>query len=790
MGQKRTWVMIPHWCFGVLTTALLFSAAPVWAQSQTSAPGQEVAALWADGVDQIAHGQFGEARASIARILKHRPDDAPYQQIASWLDRHGEADVVRADLHAKQREQYIRFAKKKMDKKEWGEALGYVRLAMNCSLEEAAFMREPWADQLHGEVVALARAHQESGEWAKASGLYYELKTVFEGNEKYARRFKECISHSRLEAIYGAESKWKSRLESVTPQIVQDALWLIHNKYVVEPDFRKSAKMGLERLRLLADSDALAETWPALKNTDNRGQYLHRLNRLIKKIDRQEEYSYRDLQALFERVLKINKQTIELDRELLIYEFLEGVLDEDGSLDQFTSMIWPVEFKDFEKHTQGHFDGVGIHITMRDGQITVVSPLEDTPAYRADIQADDKITHIDGQPTENLSLTGAVRTITGLAGTKVVLTIYRPRAKRSFDVELIREEIKIRSVKGYRRRADSQRWDFMLDPEFGIAYVRVTNFSDTTVPELREALREIQKTNAKGLILDLRSNPGGLLQAAIEVSEMFLQHDKMIVATNGRRQNRYSRSSRSGDKHCKLPMVVLVNEQSASASEIVSGALKDHQRAVVVGQRTFGKGSVQNLLPVGLANARLKLTTAQYYLPSGQSIHKMPGSETWGVEPDIEVQLVPRERGQIRVMNRQADVIHSEEAGPAGDDERQGEKNDEAPATDQEPREQPSEKNDEAPSADQEQAQPAAAGQDGEKTADDQQAPDAEEDGLETDDEVLEELIEYPAVDYQLETAALVLRVQLLERLGFGILPKVKLGQNTSSARLPAVVTN
>lgn len=787
MGQKRTLVTIPLRCFGALAAALLFSAAPLWAQSQTTAPGQEVAALWANGVDQIAHGQFGEARASIARILERRPDDAPYQQIASWLDRHGEADVVRADLHAKQREQYIRFSKKKMDKKDWGEALGYLRLATDCSLEEPAFMREPWVEQLHGEVVTLAREHKASGEWAKASGLYYELKSVFEGNEEYARKFKECISHSRLEAIYGAESKWKSRLEGVTPRIVQDALWMIHNKYVVEPDFKNSARMALQRLRLLAESDALAETWPALKSADNRGQYVHRLDRLIKKIDRQEEYSYRDLQAVFERVLKINRETIELDRELVIYEFLEGVLDEDGSVDQFTSMIWPVEFKDFEKHTQGHFDGVGIHITMRDGQITVVSPLEDTPAYRADVQADDKITHIDGESTKELSLTGAVRTITGLAGTKVVLTIYRPQTKRSFDVELIREQIKIRSVKGYRRSADSQRWDFMLDPEFGIAYVRVTSFSDTTVPELREALREIQKKSAKGLILDLRFNPGGLLQAAIEVSEMFLPHDKMIVATNGRRQNRYSRSSRSGDKHCKLPMVVLVNEQSASASEIVSGALKDHQRAVVVGQRTFGKGSVQNLIAVGLADARLKLTTAQYYLPSGRSIHKLPDSETWGVEPDIEVQLVPRERGQIRVMNRKADVIRSEEADPASDDEEADEENDKAPATDQEPPKQPSEKINEGPTSEQEQAQQPP---DGEKAADDKAASDVKEGDPEEDDEELEELIEYPAVDYQLETAALVLRVQLLERLGFGILPKIKLGKNSSSERLPVMVAN
>ena len=216
-------------------------------------------------------------------------------------------------------------------------------------------------------------------------------------------------------------------------------------------------------------------------------------------------------------------------------------------------------------------------------------------------------------------------------------------------------------------------------------------------------------------------------------------------------------------------MVVLVNEQSASASEIVSGALKDHDRAVVVGQRTFGKGSVQNLIPVGNANGRLKLTTAQYYLPSGRSIHKMPGSDVWGVEPDIVVALVPRERNKIRVMHREAEVIRSDSV-----------LQEPAPEQDAEPEAARESKNGAAGDAQPTDDDEPAGDRDGEEPA----ARAAQE------DEEPEEFIEYPAVDYQLETVALVLRVQLLERLGFGILSKVKLGLNTPTEPQPAVVAN
>lgn len=782
MGIVENSAVFQRFVGAVLASVVLpWFVLPAAAQERSADSSSSVAALWADGVDKIAHGDFDEARESLARILKSRPGEESYGRVAGWLDHRLQADSTRGELQAQQREQYIRLAKKRVAKEEWAEALVYVRSAMICSLKESVFLREPWVQQVHDQVVSLAQEHMQKKEWSDASGLYYELKMVFEGNAEYEKKFEECISHSRLEAIYSEESEWKSRLESIIPDLVSDALWQIHLKYAVEPEFKKSTRVGLERLELLAESDALVKLFPSLEDEDSRRQYVHRLDGLIRRMERRQDYGYEAVVETFDKAMKINDQTIRLDRELIIYEFLEGMLHSSGSLDKFTSMIWPAEISDFDKHTQGHFPGVGIHITRKDGVLTVVSPLEDTPAYEAGIEADDQITHIDGESTEDLTLNGAVQTITGPEGTKVRLTIRRPRTKKSFDVTLTRKDIQIYSVKGYQRNPETRKWDYMLDPEFGIAYIRVTSFSRNTIPGLREALREIEGKKAQGLILDLRFNPGGLLSAAIDMSEMFLPHDSVIVSTNGRHSDAYSRSSRSRGRYCKLPMVVLVNEHSASASEIVSGALKDHDRAVVVGQRSFGKGSVQNLIPLGHGDARLKLTTAQYYLPSGTSIHRLPASETWGVEPDIVVELVPRERDQIRRMNRQADVIRSSDPAAA---EGEAAADTEEKKADPTPSDQKKSGSDEKPIGDD--APDAEEQVPGDGTG---LKPAADDDEEEEEDES-EAFIEYPAIDYQLETAALVLRVRLLERLGFGILPNVKLGQNKPAAAERTVVAN
>jgi len=326
-------------------------------------------------------------------------------------------------------------------------------------------------------------------------------------------------------------------------------------------------------------------------------------------------------------------------------------------------MLWPADIEEFDKHTQGKFTGVGISIRKETGEpIRVMSPLADSPAYHAGIRPGDFITHIDGKPAAPLTIRLAVKRITGPPGTFVTLTIKRPGREEEFDVKLERAEITIYTIKGYKRQ-ESGRWDFMIDPDQKIGYVRMTNFASETTRELATVMKTLrQEHGLRGLILDLRHNPGGLLQAAVEVTNLFLNGDKEIVSTRdqrGRQDMQMFTSEPEGAHYPDIPMIVLVNESSASASEIVTGALQAHQRALVVGERTFGKGSVQQVLDVthGRREAFLKLTTAWYYLPNGRCLHRHDDAETWGVDPDVEIKLVPKEIIKIANMQLRKDIL-------------------------------------------------------------------------------------------------------------------------------------
>jgi len=305
----------------------------------------------------------------------------------------------------------------------------------------------------------------------------------------------------------------------------------------------------------------------------------------------------------------------------LITSALNGML---SSLDPYSQFLEPTEYKDLKEDTQGAFGGIGIQIGVKDNILTVISPMEDTPASRAGLLAGDKIVEIDGQRTETLGLRDAVHRLRGAKGTTARLKILR--GKETKEYTLIREIIRVTSIKGVRMIED------------GIAYVRVTDFSETTAGALLEALRKLETNTVKALVLDLRNNPGGLLTSAIECSSLFLGRGELVVSTRGRDTNPREIAARSsGQAHYTgFPMAILVNGGSASAAEIVAGALQDNKRAVLVGEPTFGKGSVQNVIPLDNGNA-LRLTTAHYYTPSGRLIHEK------GIEPDVVVPIAVEE---------------------------------------------------------------------------------------------------------------------------------------------------
>ena len=328
----------------------------------------------------------------------------------------------------------------------------------------------------------------------------------------------------------------------------------------------------------------------------------------------------------FDDVIDLVKKNYveEVNDKEIVYSAIKGILE---SLDPHSSFLPPDMYKEMQTDTKGEFGGIGIEISIKDGFPVVITPIEDTPAFKEGIKAGDLIVRIDGKPTKNMNLVDVVKMIRGQKGKAVNLTIVREGLQGVKEYSVVRDIIQVKSVKFK-----------MLDEDYG--YIRIVQFQEKTARDLDNAFKELEKTNKgkelKGLILDLRNDPGGLLEQAVEVSDKFL-NDGVIVSIEGRGEKKkqednkikFSAQKKTGDY--LNPLVVLINEGSASASEIVAGALQDYKRAIIVGAKSFGKGSVQTIFPLGDGSA-VRLTTAKYYTPKGRSI------QGDGVAPDITVE--------------------------------------------------------------------------------------------------------------------------------------------------------
>jgi len=329
---------------------------------------------------------------------------------------------------------------------------------------------------------------------------------------------------------------------------------------------------------------------------------------------------YENIEIFTEVLRQIEKNYVEpQEPKELIYGAIRGMV---RSLDAHSSFMTKEEHRELMMETRGSFSGVGIEITIKDNILTVVSPIEGTPAYEAGIKAGDKIIKIEDKSTQDMTMMDAVKNIRGPKGTKVKLTIMRKGEDKPLEFSITRDVIPLRSVRHY-----------LLVPDIG--YVRISNFRSNTTDDLESSLDELEKDGKlKGLILDLRNNPGGLLNQAVDVSDVFLESG-VIVSTKGRDSSQNVEAmAHKNEKPRDYPIIVLVNSGSASAAEIVAGALQDNKKALILGTRTFGKGSVQTILPLSDGSG-LRLTTARYYTPSGKSI------QLSGITPDIELSFVP-----------------------------------------------------------------------------------------------------------------------------------------------------
>jgi len=369
---------------------------------------------------------------------------------------------------------------------------------------------------------------------------------------------------------------------------------------------------------------------------------------------RRVDLTYQKLKVLLDVLnFSVENYVEEVDADKLIYAAARGITRE---LDPFSQFMEPEFYQELKVETEGKFGGLGIRIAIRDDMLTVVTPMPGTPAFRAGILPGDRITHIEGVSTQGITIEEAVKKLRGTPGTKVTITISREGDKEPRDFTITRAEIKIEVIKSK-----------MLDETVG--YLAIYEFNANTTDEARQALAALRRKGMRSLVLDLRNNPGGLLDQAVETSKLFIGGGKLIVYTEGRRSPRREYRAGTTAPEVTIPMVTLVNGGSASGAEILAGALQDNKRSLIVGSRTFGKASVQSVVQLD-GGCGLKLTTAHYYTPSGRLIHRVErqnvrtstATATWGIAPDVTVEV---SRDTEAKLYMQRDEVHALGKEPA-----------------------------------------------------------------------------------------------------------------------------
>lgn len=577
------------------------------------------------------------------------------------------------------------------------------------STDKSAFMADPRIARLIRDAESTAREAESAGEWLLSNELFARLSALLEDEGAYRKDVERLGRRLSMIRLYAPEKfrelfathrerrgedppppynpygdSYEEKLAPITSRVVERALQHGAFKHV---DLASEGAMGLmlvaglDAVETLVTTSELASVLPGIADADARDEFLrfvrsHRETLLERDRNPRKTVGLAELNLTLSRLLSVNRFTINLSEQALLHEFGNGAM---SALDEYSAIIWPDEVKRFQRNTRGEFVGVGIQIEMDDFQnIRVVTPLEGTPAQRAGVQTGDLIKKVDGHSTVGFTLDQAVDVITGPRNTSVTLTVERGEgeAKREIDFVLERQRIELPTVRGWRKTGagdEPEAWDWFVDRDTGVGYIRLTSFSDNTTTRFDQAVSAMRADGLKALILDLRFNPGGLLDEAVKISNRFVD-DGIIVKTEDAagsvRSREFARRLPRSQRLNDIPVAVLINEGSASASEIVSGAIqaKAHANpnasATVIGRRTFGKGSVQNVFSLTADNsAMMKLTTQYYKLRGDKIIHRRPGASEWGIEPDIEVEMLPDQIIEAARIRRDADVLALDERG-------------------------------------------------------------------------------------------------------------------------------
>ena len=471
-------------------------------------------------------------------------------------------------------------------------------------------------------------------------------------------------------------NEWKERLRNINDRMLKRALLMASRDHIAGGGWKPLLEGGIEALRIFVTTTALKENFEGLANSeavDRFDAFLEIHERRIEDMPG-DALNGETCRRLVDEILLANNRTVQIDPTVIIREFGDGAMYrlEKEYQDEYSQVIWPEELRRFQQQVDGDFVGVGILIRHDDRRrVMIVNPLEGSPAARSGIKAGDIIVAVEGKDTMGWSLNQAVDEITGPADQEVLLRIEREGVEEPFDVAVMRDQIKMRSVNGWWKRELSESgepdWDWFIDETDGIGYIRLTSFNEDSFQDFLSALQEMHEEQPlNGLILDLRFNPGGLLRSAVEFTNLFIESGTIVSGEDRNRNQVWELKAEPGRAACMgLPTVILVNRGSASASEIVAGALKAHGAAVVLGERSFGKGSVQTVhdLSSPFSQAAVKLTTQYYVLPpmpgetSGRLVHKKPGADDWGVNPHLSIDMAPEQILEATELRRKADFI-------------------------------------------------------------------------------------------------------------------------------------